>query len=389
MDFQLSDESAMIQEMARNFALKEILPIAASHDESGNFPMKTVRKMGKLDLFGIEIDEEYGGSGLDTEAYVSAIIEISSACASHGVILSVINSLYCSGLEKYGTEDQKKKWLEPVASGEKIAAYALTEPQSGSDAGDMRASAVLSDDKSHYVINGSKSWITSGPVADFLILFAITDPQAEPKYRGVSAFLIDTMVEGFSRGKTEKKLGIRASATCEIHFANYKCPKESILGNEGEGFKIAMSILDSGRIGIASQAVGVARAAYEASVEYAKTRKAFGSPIGSFQQIQERLANMKMKLEAATLLTYKAAWAKTKAKKSKGRFTIEAAVAKLFASEAAQYITDEAIQIHGGMGYSRDLPIERYWRDARITRIYEGTSEIQRIVIARNETGLR
>lgn len=389
MDFELSEEAKMIVEMAREFAEKEITPIAAEIDETGEFPSKTIAKMGELGLMGIEVAEEYEGSGLDTISYVGAMIEISAACASHGVIMSVNNSLYCGGIEKYGTEDQKKNFLVPVASGKEVGAYALTEPQSGSDAGNMRLTAVQSDDGSHYIINGTKSWITSGPVAKYMILFAQTDPDAQPRYRGVTAFLVDTTLPGFERGKKEPKLGIRASATCEVHFQDYRCPVKNILGKEGEGFKIAMSMLDSGRIGIASQAVGIARAAYEASVSYAKERKAFGQPIGGFQMIQQKLADMKTRLDAATLLTYRAAWAKTRSKKTKQRYSTEAATAKLFASETAMWVATEAVQIHGGMGYSKELPVERYFRDAKITEIYEGTSEIQRMVIARNETGLR
>lgn len=389
MDFELSEEAKMIQEMARDFAQKEILPIAAEIDITGEFPLKTVKKMGELGLMGIEIPEKYGGADLDTTAYVAAMIEISAACASHGVIMSVNNSLYCHGILKYGTEDQKMKFLEAVASGKAIGAYALTEPQSGSDAGSMKLTAKLSEDGSYYIVNGSKSWITSGPVAKYLVLFAQTDNDAKPRYRGVTAFLIDTEVDGFSRGKTEPKLGIRASATCEIHFENYKCPVENRLGAEGQGFKIAMDVLDTGRIGISSQATGIAKAAYEASVKYVKERMAFGKPIGSFQMIQQKIADMKTKLDAATLLTYRAAWAKNKSRKNGERYSIEAATAKLFSSEACMWITHQAVQIHGGMGYSKELPVERYFRDAKITEIYEGTSEIQRMVIARLETGLR
>lgn len=391
MDFELTEEAKMIQEMARDFAQKEIAPIAAEIDKTGEFPLKTVKKMGELGLMGIEIPDKYGGADLDTTAYVAAMIEISGACASHGVVMSVNNSLYCHGILKYGNEDQKKRFLEPVASGKAIGAYALTEPQSGSDAGSMKLTCKLSDDGSHYVINGTKSWITSGPVARYLVLFGQTDNDAKPRYRGVTAFLIDTEVKGFSRGKTEPKLGIRASATCEIHFENYKCPVENRLGEEGQGFKIAMDVLDTGRIGIASQAIGIAKAAYEASVTYVKERQAFGQPIGSFQMIQQKIADMKTKLDAATLLAYRAAWAKNKSRKTnyKDRYSIEAATAKLFASEASMWITHQAVQIHGGMGYSKEMPVERYFRDAKITEIYEGTSEIQRLVIARLETGLR
>jgi alkylation response protein AidB-like acyl-CoA dehydrogenase len=316
------------------------------------------------------------------------MIEISAADASHGTIMSVNNSLYCHGILKYGTEEQKRKFVEPIASGKSIGAYALTEPQSGSDAANMRTRAELSEDGSHYVITGKKSWITSGPVAKYIVLFAITDPEADS--RGVSAFLIDTASEGFERGKTEPKLGIRASATCEIELRDYRCPIESRLGEEGQGFKIAMSVLDAGRIGIASQAVGIARAAYEACVEYVRDRKAFGRPIGEFQMTQAKIADMKSRIDASWLLTMRAAWVKQQASGQAGaRYTLEGSIAKLFASETAMWVAHQAVQIHGGMGYSKELPVERYFRDAKITEIYEGTSEIQRMVIARLETGLR
>ncbi|WP_405220631.1 acyl-CoA dehydrogenase family protein [Lentisalinibacter sediminis] len=387
MDFSLTEDQQMIQAAAREFAQNEIAPVAASFDESGEFPEETIRKAGELGFMGIEVPDTYGGAGLDAVGYVLMMEEIAAADAAHSTIVSVNNSLYCNGILLFGSEDQKKAFVTPVASGEAIGAYALTEPQSGSDAGNMRSRAVLSDDGSHYVINAKKSWITSGPVARYLVLFAMTDP--DKGAGGVSAFLIDTKKEGFSRGKTEPKLGIRASATCEIELQDYHCPAEHRLGDEGQGFKIAMTVLDAGRIGIAAQAVGIARAAYEASLEYAREREAFGSPIGSFQMIQAKIADMKTRLEAARLLTLRAAWAKDEAKKSGARNTLNGSVAKLFASEAAMYITHQAVQIHGGMGYSKELPVERYFRDAKITEIYEGTSEVQRMVIARQETGLR
>lgn len=387
MDFKLTDEQLMIQAAAQDFAREEIIPIAAEFDRSGEFPSETVAKMGELGLMGIQVPEEYGGAGLDAIAYALAMIEISAADASHGAIMSVNNSLFCHGIQRYGSEEQKQAFLKPVASGEAIGAYALTEPQSGSDAANMRTRAVRSDDGSHYIINGKKSWITSGPVANYVVLFALTEPEAGA--RGVSAFLIDTSREGFSRGKTEPKLGIRASATCEIELENYRCPAEHRLGDEGQGFKIAMSVLDAGRIGIASQAVGIARAAYEACLEWVRERKAFGRPIGEFQMTQAKIADMKTRIDAAWLLTMRAAWAKTRAADSGGRYTLEGSMAKLFASETAMWVTHQAVQIHGGMGYSKELPVERFFRDAKITEIYEGTSEVQRMVIARLETGLR
>ena len=383
----ISEEHEMMQQAARDFAQREIAPIAAQFDETGDFPLETIRKMGQMGFMGIEVPEEYGGVGMDTLAYVLAMIEICKADASHGTIMSVNNSLFCHGILKYGTEQQKQKFLVPVASGEKIGAYSLTEPMSGSDAGNMRTRATLNDAGTHYIINGRKSWVTSGTVADFIVLFCMTEP--EKKHRGITAFLIDTAIEGFERGKKEPKLGIRASATSEITFDNYLCPVENRLGDEGSGFKIAMSVLDAGRIGVASQAVGLAEAALEASISYVKEREAFGRKIGQFQMIQQKLADMKCRLEASRLLVYQAALAKTESAVSGKRYTLESSMAKLFASETAMWVTTEAIQIHGGIGYSKELPIERYFRDAKITEIYEGTSEIQRLVIARNLTGLR
>ncbi len=316
----ITEEHKMIQEAARDFARNSIAPIAAEFDESGEFPLDTIRQMGKLGFMGIEVPEEYGGVGMDTIAYVLAMVEICKADASHGTIMSVNNSLFAHGLMKFGTEEQKQKYLVPVATGEKIGAYSLTEPMSGSDAGTMKS---------------------------------------------------------------------RASATSEIIFDNYECPVENRIGAEGDGFKIAMTVLDAGRIGIASQALGIAEAALEASIAYAREREAFGQKIGEFQMIQQKLADMKCRVDASRLLIYQAALAKIAAAKTGGRYSMEASMAKLFASETAMWVTTEAIQIHGGMGYSKEMPLERYFRDAKITEIYEGTSEIQRMVIARSLTGLR
>ncbi len=387
MDFRYTDDQLSIQSVARDFAQKRIAPVAAEFDKSGEFPLDTIREMGQLGLMGIEVPVAYGGAGMDPISYVLAMIEIAAADAAHSTIMSVNNSLFCNGILQYGTEAQKQKYVRAIASGEAIGAYALTEPQSGSDASNMHTRAVRSEDGSHYVINGKKSWITSGPVAKYIVLFAITSPGKGAK--GVSAFIIDTAREGFHRGKTEPKLGIRASATCEIEFTDYRCPVDDRLGEEGKGFGIAMGVLDAGRIGIASQAIGIARAAYEAALAWSRERKAFGQAIGSFQMTQAKIADMKCRLDAATLLTLRAAFAKDQAVKHGGRFGTEASMAKLYASEAAMFITHQALQIHGGMGYSKEMPLERYFRDAKITEIYEGTSEIQRMVIARNETGLR
>ncbi|MGE5224024.1 MAG: acyl-CoA dehydrogenase [Omnitrophica WOR_2 bacterium] len=382
---QLTDEHEMLRQAARDFARKEIAPIAAEFDESGDFPSETIKKMGAMGLMGIEIPEEYGGAGMDTLAYVLALEEICKVDASHGSIMSVNNSLYCYALHRYGTEEQKQKYLVPVASGQAIGAYSLTEPMSGSDSGTMRSRAVKKDHE--YYINGRKSWVTSAPVANYILLFTMTDP--EKQHRGISAFVIETDKPGFTRGKKEPKLGIRASATSEIVFEDYCAPEDSRLSEEGEGFKIAMAVLDAGRIGIAAQALGIAEAAYEASLSYTREREAFGQKIGEFEGISFKLADMKTRIEAARLLTYNAAVAKQNAKKTGERFTLEASMAKLFASETAMFCTHEAVQIHGGMGYSKELPVERYFRDAKITEIYEGTSEIQRLVISRLETGLR
>jgi alkylation response protein AidB-like acyl-CoA dehydrogenase len=387
MSLALTEEHEALQQAVRDFARKEIIPIAAEFDESGDFPIETIRKMAAMGLMGIEVPEEYGGAGMDTIAYVLAMEEIAKADVSHSTIMSVNNSLFCHGIYKFGTEELKQKYLKPVASGEKIGAYSLTEPMSGSDAGNMKSRATLSDDGKHYIINGRKSWVTSGPVADYVVLFVMTEP--EKRHNGITAFVIETNQPGFSPGKKEPKMGIRASATSELIFEDYQCPVENVLGEVGKGFKIAMTVLDAGRIGIASQALGVAEAAYEAALDYARQREAFGAAIGTFQMIQQKIADMKTRIEASRLLIYNAAMAKERSKHTGERYTTEASMAKLFASETAMFCAHQSLQIHGGMGYSREMPIERYFRDAKITEIYEGTSEIQRLVIARNELGLR
>jgi alkylation response protein AidB-like acyl-CoA dehydrogenase len=382
VDFRFTEEQLLIQDVARRIAQEKIAPSAEHFDRSGEFPLDNIRLLGENGLMGIEVPAEYGGAGMDPVAYVLAMVEIAAADAAHSTIMSVNNSLFCNGILTHGTEAQKQKYVREIAEGREIGAFALTEPQSGSDATAMRCRAVKQGDGT-FVVNGKKSWITSGPVARYIVLFAMTDP--DKAARGITAFLIDTTRAGFHRGKTEPKLGIRASATCEIEFEDYVVQPDEVLGEEGHGFKIAMGVLDAGRIGIASQAIGIARAAYEASLEYVRERKAFGQPIGAFQMIQAKIADMKCKLDASLLLTLRAAWLKGQGEK----FTTEAAVAKLTASEAAMWIAHQAVQIHAGMGYSKEMPIERYFRDAKITEIYEGTSEIQRLVIARHETGLR
>jgi alkylation response protein AidB-like acyl-CoA dehydrogenase len=382
MDLNLTEEHRLIQDMARDFAQKEIEPIAAEIDVDGRFPTETVRKMGELGFMGIEIPEEYGGTGLDTVSYVLAVIEVSKVCASHGVIMSVNNSLVCHGLYEFGTEEQKQAFLAPLASGEKLGAYSLTEPQAGSDPANMRCTAEYDPETDEYVINGLKAWVTSGPEADYIILFAMTDKSQG--HHGISAFVVDTTLPGFSPGKVEPKLGIRASHTSELIFEDYRLPAWHRLGKEGMGFRIALSILDAGRIGIAAQAVGIAEGAYEAARDYAKEREQFGQPIAEFQAIQWMLVDMKTRVEAARLLTYQAALAREEAARNNGRYSLEASMAKLYGSETAMWVTTKAIQILGGNGYSKEYPVERYFRDAKITEIYEGTSEIQRLVIARN-----
>jgi alkylation response protein AidB-like acyl-CoA dehydrogenase len=382
VEFGFNEEQLMIQDVARRIAREKIAPSAEYHDRTGEFPLENIRVLGENGLMGIEVPTEYGGAGMDPVSYVLAMIEVAAADAAHSTIMSVNNSLFCNGILTHGTEAQKQKYVRAIAEGAEIGAFALTEPQSGSDATAMRCRAVKQADGS-FVVNGKKSWITSGPVAKYIVLFAMTDP--DKGSRGITAFLIDTAREGFGRGKTEPKLGIRASATCEIEFNDYVVQPDEVLGQEGEGFKIAMGVLDAGRIGIASQAVGIARAAYEATIAYVKERKAFGAPIGTFQMTQAKIADMKCKLDASLLLTLRAAWLKGQGRK----FSAEAAMAKLTASESAMWIAHQAVQIHGGMGYSKEMPVERYFRDAKITEIYEGTSEIQRLVIARSETGLR
>ena len=388
MDFSLTEDQQMIRDAAREFARNEIAPVAAEFDRSGEFPSDTIKAAAELGFMGIEIPEEYGGSGLDPVSYALVMEEISAADAAHGTIISVNNSLFGVPLLEFGTEEQKQKSLVPVASGEVNGAYALTEPQSGSDAGAMKAKAVLSDDGSYYTINGKKSWITSGPVAKYVVFFAQT-VGAGGESAGISAFIVDAEAEGYLRGKLEPKLGIRASATCEIELENYRCPVEDRIGDEGQGFKIAMTVLDAGRVGIAAQSLGIAQAAYDAALEYSRDRKAFGVSIGTFQSIQNKLADMRTRIEASRLLVMQAAWAKAECKKTGQKNTLNASMAKLFASETAMWVSHQAVQIHGGMGYSKELPLERYFRDAKITEIYEGTSEIQRMVIGRLETGLR
>jgi alkylation response protein AidB-like acyl-CoA dehydrogenase len=375
MFFKLSDEHEMIRKMVRDFAKNEVEPSAAERDEEERFDRALFDKMAELGLTGIPWPEEYGGIGSDYLAYVIAIEELSRVCASIGVTLSAHTSLAGWPVFKFGTEEQKQKYLKPMAQGEKIGAYGLTEPGSGSDAGGMRTTAKLNGD--HYVLNGSKIFITNGGIADTYIVFAVTDP--ESTHKGTSAFIVEKDFKGFSVGKKESKLGIRSSPTTEIIFEDCIVPKENLLGQEGEGFKIAMMTLDGGRNGIAAQAVGIAQGALDASVAYAKERQQFGKPIAMQQGIGFKLADMATTVEASRLLTYQAAWLESEGLP----YGKESAMSKLFAGDTAMKVTTEAVQVFGGYGYTKDYPVERYMRDAKITQIYEGTQEIQRLVISR------
>ena len=374
MKLEFTDQQKMILKMVREFADKEVAPIASELDEKGEYPTKTLDKMAKLGLLGIIIPREYGGAGLDTISYSIVVEEISRKCASTGVITSVNNSLTAWPIMKYGNEDQKKKYLPILAKGEKIGAFAATEPNAGSDLGAIRTTAELKGD--NYIINGDKTFITSGPEAGIIIVFAVTDKSLGSK--GISAFIVESDMKGYKVGSIFEKLGINASKTSELIFENMEVPKENLLGREGEGFKIALSTLDGGRIGIASQAVGIAQAALDESIEYSKQRQQFGQPIAKFQAIQWMIADMATRIEASRYLVYNAAYKKDIGEK----ISKEAAMAKLFASDTAMNSVIKAVQIHGGYGYTKEYTVERLFRDAKITEIYEGTSEVLKMVIA-------
>ena len=371
----LTEEQIMIKNLASDFAEKEIKPVAAENDKNSSFPSGVVEKLFELGFMGHYVPEKYGGSGLDFLSYIIAIEEISKACASTGTIVMAHNSLTCSPILDFGTEEQKKKYLPALSGGNTIGCFALSEPESGSDAASIRTTAEFKD--GHYIINGTKSWITNGAEAEIVILFASTDKSK--KSRGITAFIIDLNTPGVSVGKSEHKLGIKATSTTQLIFEDCKIPRESVLGNEAEGFKVAMKTLDGGRIGVAAQAVGIAQASLDSSVEYSLERKAFGESISNFQGIQFMLADMATRIEASRMLSYKAALMKDRGEK----FTKYSAMAKLSAAETAMWAATKAIQIHGGNGYTTDYPVERFFRDAKITEIYEGTSEIQRLVIAK------
>ncbi|MTI70465.1 MAG: acyl-CoA dehydrogenase [Firmicutes bacterium] len=374
MEFKLTKEQEMIRKVMREFAENEVEPIAAEIDETEKYPRENVKKMGKYDMLGIPFPKEYNGAGGEEVAYAIAVEELSKKCATTGVILSAHTSLGCWPIYKFGNKEQKEKYLKPLASGEKIGAFGLTEPNAGTDASGQQTTAKLKGD--HYILNGSKIFITNGGQADVYIIFAMTDKSKGT--RGISAFIVEKDFEGFSIGKVEEKLGIRASSTTELVFENCKVPKENLLGKEGKGFKIAMKTLDGGRIGIAAQALGIAQGAMDESIKYVKEREQFNRPIAKFQGLQWMIAEMETKINAARWLVYNAAY-----KKANGEsYGKEAAMAKLFASEAAMEVTTKAVQLHGGYGFTKDYPVERMMRDAKITEIYEGTSEVQKMVIA-------
>ncbi len=373
MNLALSDDQTLLRQSVREFAEREVKPLAHQIDETGEFPLQTFHQAAALGLTAIALPEAYGGAGFDHASYAIVIEEISSVCASTGVILSVQNSLFCDPIHRAGTEAQKQKFLIPFARGERIGCFALTESQAGSNAAGLTTVGVRRGDR--YVINGTKAWVTNGGVADAVLVYVNTDPSQGEK--GITALLVERGTPGFHVGKEEKKMGIHATACTELRFTDCEVPVANRLGEEGQGYKIALATLDGGRIGIAAQATGIAQGAFEQALEYARQRTAFGHPIADFQAIQFMLADMATEIEAARLLVRKAAWKQD----SGARFSLEASIAKLFASEMATRVTHKAMQIHGGNGYSREYPVERMYRDARVTEIYEGTSEIQRMII--------
>jgi butyryl-CoA dehydrogenase len=378
MQFQLSEDQQMLREMVRQFVEKEARPSVARRDDEAIWPAELVRKMGELGLMGVAVQEQYGGAALDYVSYAIVIEELSRVDASLGVIASVNNSLVCYGIEKFGSEVQRQELLIPLASGRALGAFSLSEPGAGSDAAAQKTTAARDGDD--YVINGVKNWVTNGDHADTIILMAMTDPSKGAK--GITAFLADTHAPGCSIVKVENKLGIRSAHSCQMAYDNFRVPVWRRLGEEGQGFKIAMTILNAGRIGIAAQALGIAQGAYEAALAYTKVREQFGKPIHEFQAVGFTLADMATRIKAARLLTYEAAW-----RKDQGMdYVKDASMAKLFASETAMWVATKAIQLHGSNGYSKEYPVERYFRDAKITEIYEGTSEIQRLVISRELT---
>ncbi len=376
MDFEFNEDQKMIKEAAREFASEKLAPKAQEFDEKEELPRELYKELADLGYLGMLMPEEYGGSGLDFISYILTMEEFSKACAALMISLSVHNSLVCEAIYKFGTEEQKKKYLSKLTKGEFIGAYSLTEPQAGTDAGSLKTTALLKGD--HYLVNGTKTFVTNGGIADLFVLFVLTNPEAKSK--GISCLIVDKGLKGFNIGTKEKKMGIRGSDTREISFEDCLVPKVSLIGEENKGFRIALELLDSGRIGVGAQSVGIAQSALAEALKYSKERVQFGQPICNFQAIQFKLANMATQIEAARLLVYRAAWLK----QNKIRCSIEASMAKLFASEIANYVVNEAVQIHGGYGYMKEYAVERYFRDARVTEIYEGTSEAQRMVISRD-----
>ena len=384
MDFMLDKKHEMAKNMFREFALNEVKPLAQEIDETEEFPAETVAKMAKAGMMGIPVPKEYGGQGCDVLTYIIAVEELSKVCGTTGVILSAHTSLCCDPILTYGTEEQKQKFLVPLAKGEKLGAFALTEPGAGTDAQGAQTKAV--EDGDSWVLNGSKCFITNGKVADVYIVFAVTDIVEDAKGRKskkFSAFIVEKGTPGFEFGTKEKKMGIRASSTYELIFQDCRIPKENLLGTRGKGFAMAMHTLDGGRIGIAAQALGIGEGSIDATIDFVKERKQFGRPIGAFQNTQFQLADMKARMDAAQLLVYKAACTKDQyTQDHRTSYSVEAATAKLFAAEAAMATTTKAVQLHGGYGYTREYDVERMMRDAKITEIYEGTSEVQRMVIS-------
>ena len=375
MNFELTEEQKMVQEAAREFAQKRVIPLAREMDEKEEVPKEILQEMAELGYFGIRVPEKYGGLDLDMLSYVLMLEELAKVSAGLMIVISAHNTLFCEGLVQFGSEQLKQKYLPRMAKGELIGAYCLTEPGSGTDAGGMATTALLRGEE--YIFNGTKSFVTNGGIADIFLVFALTKP--ELKSKGISGFVVEAKSPGLSLGAAEKKLGIKCSDTREISFSDTPVPKENLIGEENHGFKMALTILNHGRIGVGAQALGIAEAALEESVKYSLQRKQFGQPIANFQGIQFKLADMAMRIEAARWLVYEAAYLQSLGQP----FTKESSMAKLFASEMCNFVANEAVQIHGGYGYMKEYPVERYFRDARITEIYEGTSEAQRIVISR------
>lgn len=376
MDFELSEDHIMMRDSAREFADKRLKAIAEEMDEKGFMPDELLAETGELGYFGLYAPDQYGGLEVDSLSYALVIEEIARKCAGLAITISVQNSLVIKALVMYGTDAQKEKYLPKLATGEYIGAYSLSEPNSGTDAGSLKTTAILNGD--HYVLNGTKSWVSSAKLAKVIVTFVLTNPEAGPK--GISCLLVEQGTEGMSLGAPEKKMGLKCSDTREVSFIDAKVPKENLLGEENKGFKIALSLLNNGRVGVAAQSLGIAQAAYDEALSYAKERKQFGQPIANFQAIQFKLADMALRIDAARLLTYRAAVLND----APERYSKEISMAKLYASETANYVANQAVQIHGGYGYVKEYPVERYFRDARVTEIYEGTSEAQRIVISRD-----